>query len=199
MKLSAFLGYVKGVVRPAAILSQYTSKFEHCAADVLGNEEGFANVRGDPGGRTWYGVTERYQPVYFHRMMMANTDEERRGISRECLYAEYWVPLRCEKWPIRLAYRLVDFGYLAGVGTAVKALQRACNEHRGTMLVVDGVLGRVTAAVVMDLSLRYERNLMGWFGYWCGAYLHGAKHPSGALWGWGQRLETPENPHRIGG
>ena len=174
----------------------YGPKFDKAYKMLLANEGGWAKLSGDPGGRTWYGVSETYQPQYFKRMVAAQSAAERLAIAKECYHREYWTPLKCDDWPIRLAFRLLDMSALRGVKNTIKALQQAAN-IQGSRLLVDGVLGPLTYAAVLRLANRYERNLAGWTTYFFGQQLLdlATKSPdpyAAWIWGWGARLLEPE-------
>jgi lysozyme family protein len=175
----------------------YGAKFEHCFTDLVINEGGYSNASGDRGKRTWFGVSEVFEPGYFARMEAAETDAARLDIARECYHARYWVPLRCDELSLWLAFRLFDAAVLCGVEAATRVLQRACN-MAGRELVVDGVLGPKTLSAAISLP---ERNVIAWMAVFLGEHFLELEreHPgeyTEFLWGWGRRLTDPENPHK---
>jgi len=174
----------------------YTDKFDRCFQKLLVNEGGYAHLAGDSGGRTWYGVSERYQSAYFARIVDADAPEARLAIAKECYHKEYWTPMLCEEFTDRLAFRLFDTTVVAGRFVATKCLQRAC-ALAGATLVVDGRMGPKTLAVARTLCERYERNLVGWMTCYVGDHFQRvAENPEQRkfLWGWGARLVEPGLP-----
>jgi len=175
-----------------------TDKFDRCFQKLLINEGGYAQLAGDRGGRTWYGVSERHQPEYFARIFEAPTPEARVAIAKDCYLKEYWTPMLCEQFPEQLAFRLFDAAVVAGKHVAARCLQQACL-LAGATLDVDGVMGPQTLAVARNLYERYERNVLGWMTWYLGTHFQNvAEHPEQQkfLWGWGARLIEPGLPQR---
>jgi lysozyme family protein len=183
----------------------YSKNFEKCFVGLVVNEGRYSNLPGDRGKRTWYGVSEKHHPEYFARMEAAGTDEERQQIARECYWDLYWAPMRCERVPLLVGFRLFDAAVVSGVGTATRCVQQACNiairsQQRGEQLEPDGDFGPITLSEVLRLARGWPRNLIGWTSHFLGRHFLGCeeRHPGeyvDFLWGWGARLEEPECMH----
>lgn len=118
------------------------SAFDKALAQTLGFEGGWSNVRGDRGGPTNYGITQRAYDAWrlttgqVGRTVELITDEEVRAI----YLADYWIPCRCDDLPEALALAVFDMAVNSGVNNARFTLQRALG------VKADGVIGPVTVA-----------------------------------------------------
>jgi len=167
------------------------TKFERCFEMLMDNEGGYADVSGDPGGRTFCGVSERAHAETFRRLMRAPDAAARRDILLAFYRAEYWTPMHCDEYPMMVAYRLFDSCVLCGVKRATMFLQRACNMG-GAHLAVDGKFGPATLSESTGLAKRYPRNLAGALIYLLGEYLMGLDGLKKFHWGWVRRLEDDD-------
>jgi lysozyme family protein len=177
--------------------SKYGPLFGRCVKKLVLNEGRYANAPGDRGRRTWYGVSERFQPDYFRRINTASTEVERLEIAAECYHDLYWSEMHCGEFEDSLAFRLLDTSVLCGPAAATMILQRACNVcPTGIIIAVDGRLGPKTLQRATSLSSSYGRNLCGWTTYYFGERFMELrnKHPGEYdefLWGWGARIVEP--------
>lgn len=109
--------------------------FDECFERLLGHEGGFVDHPADPGGATKFGISKRSYP-----------DEDIAGMTLErakLIYLrDYWSPAGCDAVPDALRFDLFDMAVNAGVGTAVRCLQRAVGAK------ADGALGPQTLAAV---------------------------------------------------
>lgn len=105
----------------------------------------------DKGGRTAWGIAERFHPDLW-RPGPPTQDQARARL--EQVYVAPWAWMVGLGLDDRLRVQLVDFGVLQGVVTAVRALQRVV----GT--TVDGVIGPLTqqTLVVRAFGLRHINN-----------------------------------------
>jgi lysozyme family protein len=162
---------------------------------IVNEKWGLADVEGDPGGRTFCGITERYYPEVLERILAAGTDIERRLIVEEYYEREFWEPLYCHEMPYILAFHVFDAAVLAGKGSATLALQRACMLG-GADLLLDAKFGPRTLNAVKKLCRDgHTRNLIGSFRFYFGSSLHliarTDEEKRQFLWGWMRRLSVP--------
>lgn len=160
-----------------------SSAFDRALACTLGFEGGLADVPGDRGGRTNFGVTQRTYDAW-----RSTTGQEKRAVDEiadeevHALYlSEYWMPCRCDELPGALAVAVFDMAVNSGVFAAKLTLQRALGVE------ADGVIGPVTldaAAASASALLAFLKRR--------GAYIQDVLkvHPSDVqfLEGWINRL-----------
>ncbi|WP_052465016.1 glycoside hydrolase family 108 protein [Geoalkalibacter subterraneus] len=159
-----------------------TDHFNNAVMRTIQHEGGYVDDAHDRGGATKYGISRRaYPDLDIANLSMAHAV----AIYRE----DYW-----EKpgiWRIKhpdLAARLFDLGVNCGPGAAVRMLQRACNLLRaGGSLVVDGLLGPVTAAAVNEYD--HPRALLAALKYQAAGHYISLDQPR-FLAGWLGRLES---------
>lgn len=113
---------------------------------TLGNEGGYSNNPADPGGATNFGIIQRtldrwngaHPDLDFPGDVKDLTQDQAEAIYR----ADYW------RWDDiaspAIAIKLFDIGVNAGLGTAVKLLQKAVNTFVNPPLAVDGQMGPMT-------------------------------------------------------
>lgn len=110
---------------------------------VRGEEGGTANLKGDAGKLTKYGVTQAYY----------NGFRDRKGFPRRTViqisedetfsvYEEFWNSAQCDllDWPINIAH--FTFAFNSGTEQAIRILQRALN------LQEDGILGPISRSAI---------------------------------------------------
>jgi len=126
-----------------------TSRFQTCLDRVLIHEGGCCDVKGDKGGRTAYGITQRvYDEYRLSNKLPPDTDvwlitkEEVEAI----YHANYWTPCWCHKLPNGLDYLVFDSAVNHGMRRAVKWLQCCLGTEE------DGVLGMITLRLVADMA-----------------------------------------------
>jgi len=112
--------------------------------EMFPNEGGYVNDPDDPGGETKFGISKRSYP---------NEDIAGLTVDRaaEIYERDYWRPFLGVVNP-RIKIELFDTAVNAGVGSAVRIAQRACNVlrngSRSVGLAVDGNLGPNTLAEI---------------------------------------------------
>lgn len=117
--------------------------FEEAAKITATHEGGFADVAGDRGGATNYGVTSstytrwRRQQGLPPQPVTMITQEEVTAIKRE-----YWRDGHCDDLPARIAVAHFDACFHHGPGNAARLLQRAVG------VTDDGAIGPKTLAAV---------------------------------------------------
>lgn len=85
---------------------------------LLGHEGGYVNDPRDPGGETNWGISKRSYP----NVDIKNLTQEK---ARDIYYQDFWIPLCCERLHDGVAWQLFDFAVNSGIGTAIRAYQRA--------------------------------------------------------------------------
>ena len=92
--------------------------FDEVFDRLIGHEGGYANDPNDPGGETNWGISKRSYP---------NVDIKNltRAQAREIYRRDFWERINGEKLYDGVAFQVFDFAVNSGIGTAVRALQRA--------------------------------------------------------------------------
>lgn len=117
------------------------------------SEGGYINHKDDPGGATNMGVTQRTYNAY-NRARGLPQKNVRHITEREVerIYIQqYFTPVWFNKLPSGLDYAMSDYSVNSGPSRAVKDMQRTLNKH-GAGLSVDGVMGDMTYAAIMDVG-----------------------------------------------
>ena len=92
------------------------------AFDRLRVFEGFASdVKGDPGGRTVWGIAEKYHP-HEVSLMLQMTPEDARAYAKEFYRKDYWDLLGCDELPAPLDAVCFDTAVNPGPSAARKIL-----------------------------------------------------------------------------
>jgi lysozyme family protein len=112
--------------------------FNKAVKFVLANESGFSNERGDAGGLTKYGISQRSYPDWDIENL---TEEDAIEIYRQ----DFWAPYA--DFEDRIATKVFDLAVNMGHKRAVQILQRAL-QCLGAKLKDDGILGPVTKQAV---------------------------------------------------
>ncbi len=109
--------------------------FDQAFDRLIGNEGGYCNVPGDPGGETNWGISKRSYP-----------DVDIRGLTREGAKAiylrDFWQRGQMDQYDPAIAFQVFDIAVNSGIETAVRMLQRAAG------VADDGHIGAVTVAAV---------------------------------------------------
>lgn len=112
---------------------------------TLGFEDGYANVKGDRGGETKYGITAALLHRYYPDMAVRDVTI---AVATEIAIAEFWAPLRLEEVIDRkIAAEIFDTAYNMGPGNAALIAQAAL-DYLGEPIVLDGVIGPKTIAAL---------------------------------------------------
>lgn len=148
--------------------------FQKAVALILKHEGGYVNDPRDPGGETNFGISKRAYP---------NEDIKALTPQRAALlyHRDYWLAIKGDELPYPIALITFDMAVNAGVGTAIKLLQRALKVE------VDGKLGPQTLAAAKtagpEIATRLSRHRITYY-----AALGGWQHYANS---WTQRtLET---------
>lgn len=105
--------------------------FDKALAFVFRDEGGLANLKGDPGGLTKYGIS---QAAYPHISIQALTLADATAIYRR----DYWDHCHCDELPAGLDILAMEAAVNQGAGAAVAMLQQAAGVEQ------DGVIGPAT-------------------------------------------------------
>ena len=124
-------------------------------------EEGkYADLKGDKGGKTMYGVTHKTAKAYGIKDVKKVTQELSFTIGKK----NFWIPLKLDKIKEQyIAEQIYDQAYNSGTRAAGKILQKAINEYfeiRGSnrTLKIDGLIGTNTLKAYN--KVRYKRVLL---------------------------------------
>ena len=121
----------------------------------------------DAGGRTRFGIAERFHPELPEEFFTGPADEALAG-AEEIEQREYWEAMRLEEVEDQnVANKLFDMGVNMGVFQAAILAQRAANfllrtggDPAATQLAEDGVVGAKTlAAINAQVPAEYHRVL----------------------------------------
>lgn len=115
------------------------SNFDKCIARLLQTEGGYVNDPQDPGGETNFGISKRSYPNVDIKSL---TWEKAAAIYKR----DYWDPLDLDRAPDGIGYQLLSFSVNSGVGTAIRALQRAVG------VADDGAIGPQTRAAIARMQ-----------------------------------------------
>lgn len=141
----------------------YSEAFEKAFNEVLVLEGVFSNDKYDAGGKTKYGISQRFWDGVKHKYpdMPDSVEKFTPGRAKRIYLDQFWEKLQLDFIPSQLiTTELFEASVNCGPETATKMLQEACNYNRlesWPKLVVDGKLGPQTAeAVIRLLEHGYE-------------------------------------------
>lgn len=129
-------------------------RFLRAFGDLLGVEGGYANIAGDAGGETIFGVASRYHPELWA------DGPPRLDQAAALAYADYWQPAGCDRIAhYGVAFLTFDIAYNSSVQDSVQFLQESVNLWRpeAEEIVEDGRFGPATQRAVN--GLRHQRAL----------------------------------------
>ena len=119
------------------------SNWRNCFHLMLKSEGGYADLKGDPGGKTNLGVTQATWENWVGRL---SNEKEMRNLTPamvEPLYKKkYWDACKCDDLPNGIDYLVFDFAVNAGVGRSAKTLQKVVDVNP------DGAIGAITLSAV---------------------------------------------------
>jgi lysozyme family protein len=137
--------------------------FKTAFAFVLQHEDAprAGKVTTDAGGRTRFGIAERFHPD-LPEEFFSGPAEEALLVAEKIEERAYWSPLRLDEIENQsVANKLFDMAVNMGARQAAVYAQRAVNALAGNVrLVEDGVMGAQTLAVVNAVSpVAYHQQL----------------------------------------
>lgn len=119
--------------------------FDEAFERLLGNEGGYTEGKGDPGGETIYGISKRSYPNLIIRNLT-------RDQAKAIYLRDFWAPLGDA--PGAVKFQAFDFAVNSGIQTAIRKLQAAIGAaddgHWGTMSAA-----KLASMDVNDVLMRY--------------------------------------------
>jgi lysozyme family protein len=119
--------------------------FDSALKMILKSEGGFVNHKLDPGGMTNLGVTKKVWEAWVGK---AVGEKEMRALTPATvapLYKkQYWDAVKADELPTGLDYLMFDFAINAGLGRAIKTMQKAIGTNP------DGAIGPKTMQALKD-------------------------------------------------
>ncbi len=105
--------------------------FDDAFKAVIGEEGGYVDDAQDPGGETKFGISKRSYPNLDIKNLTLND-------AKAIYQKNYWLPMRGDDLPPKVAFQVFDFAVNAGVKRAVEAMQCALD------IPDDGIVGNGT-------------------------------------------------------
>lgn len=112
--------------------------FDTAFARLLGNEGGYCDVPGDPGGETNWGISKRSYPSVDIKALT-------RDQAKEIYRRDFWEPLG--NAPGAIKFQVFDFAVNSGMQTAIRKLQAAIG------VADDGHWGPMSAAALATMDI----------------------------------------------
>ena len=130
------------------------ANFDEAITFVLRNED--PHLRGvvteDSGGRTRFGIAERFHPELGEEFYTGSSDVALE-VAREIYRNEYWREVHGDEIADqRIATKLLDMAVNIGVRQAVVLCRRALNAVQERCAVEDGVCGPQTLAAINSID-----------------------------------------------
>lgn len=164
-------------------------------ASTLAKEGGFVNRADDRGGPTKYGITQATLSEYLGRPV--SIDDVRNmsiDTAKTIMKQEYYFDPQLDMLPASLQPQMLDMCVNHGQGNAIKILQRLINRLGYGNLVIDGEIGRVTAAAVVNCYAAMGSKLINALADaradFCRAIVANDQSQAGNLNGWLNRAES---------
>lgn len=180
------------------------TNFDYAVKKTLAAEGVFSNHPADSGGATIYGISSKYYPEWFARVMKVwrEQGEEAAIIEATTFYhEEFWMKLRLDRLTGRfVAYEIFDTAVNMGHMKAVEVAQDAVNcLRRGFkdvhLLLVDGKLGPQTRLAFNTLTKKYEFHLVMCMNIFQGVeytrLINKDPDKYGVFLGWWKRVAPP--------
>jgi lysozyme family protein len=106
---------------------------------LMGNEGGYCDVPGDPGGETKWGISKRSYPDLD---IKALTREDAKKIYRR----DFWDAGKMDAFDPAIAFQVFDFAVNSSIQTAIRKLQVAIS------VADDGHFGPISRAKLASMS-----------------------------------------------
>ena len=125
---------------------------------LLGNEGGYSDDPGDPGGKTRWGITEREARAHGYDADMRDLPKD---FAKQIYRKDYWDILGDDADPA-IKFQAFDFGVNAGVQTSIRKLQAAIG------VADDGKWGPVSKAALAamdknDVLMRFAAQRLNFY------------------------------------
>ncbi len=129
-------------------------------------------VAGDAGGRTYCGISEKYNPTWpgWAFVDLGHfSDPMLSALVRSFYLANYWLVCRCDLLPDPLAGAMFSAAINCGASTAIQWLQRALNLELDDSLPINGIMDAPTLAAIEKANSA----MLGaaFLGYWLRHYI----------------------------
>lgn len=133
-------------------------QFTKAVKIVISLEGGLAEIPGDPGGITKYGISLRAHPELGRIGIKKLTKDQASKIYKK----DYWNQVQTGKFPALVRLAFFDCAVNQGCKTASKIMQKTLNSTGQTKLKVDGIVGPQTikaAAAIKNKKYLLEKFL----------------------------------------
>lgn len=114
-------------------------EFREAFDRIIGHEGGYVNDPNDPGGETNWGISKRSYPALDIKNLT-------RAKAQDIYYQDFWLNVNGDQLHDGVAYQLFDFAVNSGIGTAIRAYQRALG------VADDGHFGPRSLAAAQSVS-----------------------------------------------
>ncbi len=123
-----------------------TVNFDQAFDRLMGHEGVYTPGENDPGGETKWGISKRSYP---NEDIKALTRDQAKAI----YLRDFWRRGQMERFDSALSFQVFDFAVNSGIGTAIRALQRAAG------VADDGWIGPITINAIRansgDVAILY--------------------------------------------
>jgi len=109
--------------------------FDQAFDRLIGNEGGYTDGAGDPGGETNWGISKRSYPNVDIKALT-------RDGAKQIYLTDFWQRGQMDQYDPAIAFQVFDIAVNSGIETAVRMLQRAAG------VADDGHIGPITVAAV---------------------------------------------------
>lgn len=128
------------------------------------NEGGYSNHKSDPGGKTLFGISIIYHPIWYAKVYSAwksGNKDLLDKLLKDFYFQNYWQSEFDKLKDKILAIRLFDLSVNLGKKTAVRLLQQAIQDISNLTIEIDGIFGIKTLGACNSLfkSLNDEQPL----------------------------------------
>ncbi len=118
------------------------------------NEGGWSNNKYDLGGKTIYGISKVYHPIWFnrvHKLYKAGKITEAKQKAKEFYRLKFWNDLYSAMKSEKVAIRLFDVSANLGKKRAIKIFQKTLHNHTLIDISIDGIFGERTLQIFNDI------------------------------------------------
>lgn len=162
------------------------NRYDRFFPQLLINEGGFSDNKNDPGGKTIYGITNRYFPIDYEAVAkdyFAGNFAQAKDTAYIFYKRNFYNPLYDSIQDEQLAFRLFDFGVNVNKDKAIEILQQSLG------ITNDGIFGVETLNSCNSKPNAYADYKSKLIAYYNDIV---ERNPNSAefLGGWLRRLET---------
>lgn len=131
------------------------------------NEGGFVNDSRDRGGATIAGISSKWFPDDFKKIINASDIDTQQRLIKDFYKREFWNPRYEKIFNSRLAIRLFDLSVNIGKVPAIAYLQKTFNKFSDTKIIEDGKFGDGTLKAInlapVDLYEPYIKEIENYY------------------------------------